>query len=270
MSNGLTFSTFYTFSKAIDSQDNDNDGSGVAPIQNRRLEKARASYDRNHRFIAYITYQLPVGKGRKFMNRGGMLNAIFGGYEIAWIQSLESGNPYNFSFAGSPYNYYPGFAGTQRPDVLTTPTLLPDWGNMGGDRFNQANRNPIIDINDFAYPGSALGCPNTIPATLSAADRQALIDKCSFQVGNSGRNIMTGTRLLWSQVSAQKNWRIQERWGIQLRWDFQNVFHNYNWSNPTLAVNFRDPASFGKITADQRTASIGGQALMNLTLQVTW
>ena len=109
-----------------------------------------------------------------------------------------------------------------------------------------------------------------IPSTLAGADRQALIDKCSFQVGNSGRNIMTGTRLLWSQVSAQKNWKIKERWGVQLRWDFQNPFHNYNWSNPTLAVNFRDPASFGKITSDQRTASIGGQSLMNLTLQVRW
>ena len=158
----------------------------------------------------------------------------------------------------------------QRPDVVKTPTLLPNWGNMGGDRFNQANRNPIIDMNDFAYPGSALGCPNVIPSTLAASDRQALIDKCSFQVGNSGRNIMTGTRLLWSQVSAQKNWRIRERFGVQLRWDFQNPFHNYNWSNPTLAVNFRDPSSFGKLTADQRTASVGGQALMNLTLQVTW
>ena len=270
MSKGLTFSTFYTYSKAIDSQDNDNDGSGVAPIQNRGLEKARAGYDRNHRFVAYATYQLPVGRGKKFLNHGGIVNAIAGGWEIAWIQTLESGNPYNFSFAGSPYNYFPGFAGAQRPDVVKTPSLLPNWGDMGGDRFNQANRNPIIDINNFAYPGSALGCPNTIPATLSAADRQALIDKCSFQVGNSGRNIMTGTRLLWSQVSAQKNWRIKERVGVQLRWDFQNPFHNYNWSNPTLAVNFRDPSSFGKLTADQRTASIGGQPLMNLTLQVTW
>ena len=148
---------------------------------------------------------------------------------------------------------------------------------MGPDACHQSNRNPIIDINNFAYPGSALGCPNVIPAALSATDRQALIDKCSFQVGNSGRNIMTGTRLLWSQVSAQKNWRFKERMGIQLRWDFQNPFHNYNWANPTLTVNYRDPlgsngrnSSFAKLTADQRTASIGGQALMNLTLQVTW
>lgn len=270
LSQGLSFSTFYTYSKAIDSQDNDNDGSGLAPIQNRGLEKARAGYDRNHRFVAYATVQLPVGKGRKFLNRGGVLNAVLGGWEVAWIQTVESGNPYTFSFSGSPYNYYPGFAGAQRPDVIKTAALLPNWGDMGGDRFTQANRNPIIDINDFAYPGSGLGCPNTIPTTLTAADRQSLIDKCSFQVGNSGRNIMTGTRLLWSQVSAQKNWRVKERVGIQLRWDFQNPFHNYNWANPTLAVNFRDPTSFGKLTADQRTASIGGQPLMNLTLQITW
>ena len=270
MSDGLSFSTFYTYSKAINSQDNDNDGSGVAPIQNRSLEKARAGYDRNHRFVAYVTYQLPFGKGKHWMNKGGVANAMFGGWEIAHIQTIESGNPYTFGFSGSPYNYLPGFAGAQRADVIKTPSLLPNWGNMGGDRFNQNNRNPIIDINNFAYPGSSLGCPNVIPTTLAGSERQALIDKCSFQVGNSGRNILTGTRLLWSQVSAQKNWMIKERFGVQLRWDFQNPFHNYNWSNPTLAVNFRDPASFGKITADQRTASVGGQALMNLTLQVRW
>ena len=51
MSKGLYFSTFYTYAKAIDSQDNDNDGSGLAPIQNRGLEKARAGYDRTHRVI---------------------------------------------------------------------------------------------------------------------------------------------------------------------------------------------------------------------------
>jgi hypothetical protein len=244
-SKGLTFSSFYTFSKSIDSQDNDNDGSGVAPIQNRSLEKARATFDRNHRFIAYATYELPVGKGRRMMNRGGMLDALFGGYEIAWIQTLESGNPMTFDFTNSPYDYYPTFAGARRPDVVGHPALLPDWGNVGGDRFTLANRNPVLDINAFAYPAA-------------------------FTPGNSGRNIVTGTRLLWSQVSAQKNFYIRERFKAQLRWDFQNPFHNYNFSPPTRTVDFKNPKNFGKLTDDQRTASLGGQALMNLTLQLTW
>ena len=119
MSHGLTFSTFYTFSKAIDSQDNDNDGSGVAPIQNRGLEKARAGYDRAHRFIAYSTYELPFGKRKRWLSGGGWKNAVLGGYEIAWIQALESGNPITFDFAGSPNNYYPTFAGNRRPNFVS-------------------------------------------------------------------------------------------------------------------------------------------------------
>jgi len=249
-SRGLMFSGFYTFSKTIDSQDDDNSGNvstgpGVAPIQNRGLEKARAGYDRNHRLIGVATYELPVGKGRHFLNRGGFLNAVFGGYEIAWIQTLESGNPLNFSFANSPYNYYPTFAGQRRPNLVGHPALLPDWGNLGGDRFNQQNINPVLDINAFAYPAP-------------------------FTPGNAGRNIVTGTRLLWSQVSAKKNFRITERFNLQVRWDFQNPFHNYNFSPPTTTVDFANPRTFGKLSADQRTASLGGQPLMNLALQLSW
>ena len=101
-------------------------------------------------------------------------------------------------------------------------------------------------------------------------DRQALIDKCSFLIGNSGRNIVTGTRLLYSQGSVQKNISFKERFNFQIRLDFQNVFHNYAWSNPTTAVDFRNPNTFAKISADQRTSSIGGQPLMNLKLQLSW
>ncbi|MGH9661346.1 MAG: hypothetical protein ACRD96_22560, partial [Bryobacteraceae bacterium] len=123
MSSGLYFDTFYTFSKTLDSQDGDNDGSGVAPIQNRGLEKARAGFDRNHRYIGVATYQLPVGKGKKFMNKGGVWNYIFGGYELAWIQTWESGNPLTFTFGnardaqGRTINHYPTFAGTRRPNL---------------------------------------------------------------------------------------------------------------------------------------------------------
>jgi hypothetical protein len=244
-SKGLTFSTFYTFSKAIDSQDGDNNGSGVAPINDRALEKARAGYDRNHRFIAYSTYELPVGKGKKFLNHGGLTNIIFGGYEIAWIQTIESGNPMSFTFANSPYNYFPSFAGSLRPNLVSQPSLRSGWGDLGGDRFNQNNSNAVVDINAFAYPAP-------------------------FTPGNSGRNIIAATRLLWSQVSAQKNFVITERVRAQLRLDFQNPFHNYNFNNPSNTVDFKNPKTFGKLTADQRTASVGGQSLMNLTVQLTW
>lgn len=257
---GLLLSTFYTFSKAINSQDTDNAGDGLAPIQNRSLEKARAGYDRNHRWIATVNYELPFGQGKKFLNYSGWKNIFFGGWELSWIQTVESGNPLNFSFANSPYNYWPTFAGTRRPDVVGQPVYnFGLWNNGGPDRFTQQNRPAVIDQNAaFAWPGGC-GQVTAIPAGSNRAN-------CDFRVGNAGRNILTGPRLVWAQVSAQKNFVFKERYRAQFRWDFQNALKTYNFTGPTTAVDFRNPQTFGKLLDDPRTASLGGQPLMNITL----
>ncbi|MCC6859554.1 MAG: TonB-dependent receptor [Bryobacterales bacterium] len=244
-SQGLTFLSFYTFSKAINSQDDNNAGGGVAPLQNRALEKARAGYDRNHRVVGTVSYELPMGRGKKWFNGGGVVNWLLGGYEIAWIQTFETGNPLTFSFRNSPYNYFPTWVGDWRPDLAGSPELRDNWRDMGPARFNQQTINPLFDINDFAYPAP-------------------------FTPGNAGRNIVTGTPLVWSQVSAKKNFYLSERFRFQVRWDFQNALKTYNFETPTTAVDFQNPRTFAKTTSDPRTASFGGQPLMNLTLQLTW
>lgn len=255
-SQGFYFSTFYTYSKAINSQDSDTNNTGVAPIQNRGLEKARAGYDRTHRFVGVVNYELPFGPGKKWVNGGGWKKWLFGGYEISFIQTIESGNPLTFSYSNSPYNYYPTFAGSRRPDANGQPTYdFGKWDNGGPDRFPQNNRPAVIDINAFQWAG---GCGQTLTRDNPGA--------CDFQVGSLGRNVLTGPRLVWSQVSAQKNFRFSERFNAQLRWDFQNVFKTYNFTGPSTAVDFRNRATFGKLLDDPRTASFGGQPLMNLTV----
>jgi hypothetical protein len=242
---GMTFSTFYTFSKAIDEQDNDNDGSGVAPIQNRRLEKGRAGFDRNHRFSGHITYELPVGKGRRFLDHGRVLNFVLGGWEIAWIQSLETGNPLTFGFANSPYNYYPTFAGVQRANINGPASIRSGWRDVGGDRFNTNNANPVISMPPFSYPAP-------------------------FTPGSSGRNIVTGLPLVWATTSAKKNFRFKERFNFQVRLDYNNPLKMYNFDPPTTTVDLKNPQTFGKISSDQRTANWGGEPLMNLTVAFSW
>lgn len=244
-SSGLQFSNFYTFGKAIDSQDADRDGSGVAPIQNRSLEKGLAGFDRRHRYVATMIYELPMGQGKRFLTGGGLKNKIFGGYSIGWIQYLESGNPLTFSFANSPFNYYPTFAGNRRPDIVSTPRLRDNWKDFGPDRFNAQGINPVIDINHFAYPGP-------------------------FQIGNAGRNIVRGFPLRTSNVSAQKNTKLSERINLLIRWDYQNAFHNFNFNPPSTVVDFQNPRTFAKVTGDITTTSIGAQPLMHLTVALSW
>jgi len=248
-SQGIVLNSFYTFSKAIDDCDSDSGTcSGVAPISNRNLNKGRAGYDRNHVFVANVVYELPVGKGRHFTVRNRLLDYLIGGYDISWVQSIESGNPFGFSFTNSPFNYFPSSIGNYVPLVTCNNISMPQFGlgsTIGGNRFNQALENPVLNASCFAPP----------PA---------------FTPGNAGRNIVTGPGIFYSQASAQKNFPIKERANLQLRFDFQNPFHNWGFNNPTNQVDFRNPQLFGKITGDQTTASFAGEPLMNLMLRLSW
>jgi len=247
-SRGLAFSTFYTWAKAIDSQDTDGSGSGVAPLQNRGLEKARAGYDRKHRYVGTVIYELPVGKGKRFLNRGGAWNKIIGGFEIAWVQTFESGNPLSFSFSNSPYNYYPTWAGSRRADLIGvgTPHVRDGWRNLGGDRFNTINMNPVLEsITLFGYPAA-------------------------FTLGNSGRNIVDGLPLVWSQASVKKNVRITERFNAQIRLDMTNALKTWNFNAPSTSVDLQNPRTWGKVSSAPLTSSFGGQPVMNLKIELTW
>jgi len=248
-SQGMVLNTFYTFAKAIDDCDTDYGVcTGVAPITNRDLNKGRAGYDMRHRFVTSLTYELPMGKGRRFLNHNRVLDWLLGGYEIAWIQTVQTGNPIGFSFTGSPYNYYPTNIGNWVPNLTCSDISMPHFGLgklIGGNRFNQALENPMVDVNCFAPPAA-------------------------FTPGNAGRNIMTGPASYYSQASAKKNFRFRERWNLQVRFDFQNPFHNYGFAAPTNQVDFKNPQLFGKITSDVTTAALNGEPLMNLMLRLSW
>lgn len=87
-SSGFTFLAAYTFSKAIgmfgDSQNpaNLNDG------------KAVTDYDVPHRFVFSTVYDLPFGRGRRFLQRGGVLGTIVAGWQLGNILTLQSGFPF--------------------------------------------------------------------------------------------------------------------------------------------------------------------------------
>ncbi len=135
----LTLDAFYTFAKSID-------GSGVGNVDvASNLYKGLSSFDRRQRFVGNFSYDLPVGKNRMLLNRGGVLNAVFGGYTLTWTYDIYTGNPITWGFTNSPYSYLPSFVGIQgRPNLIGTPALRDDWQDLGGDRFNQGNQNPTI------------------------------------------------------------------------------------------------------------------------------
>ncbi len=246
-SRGFSFLTYYTYSKVLDS-------SSSMQLLPRSVDRARAEFDRTHQYTASVVWDLPFGKGRKWLNRGGVWNAIFGGYDMVFIYRIASGQPLTFSFAGSPYRYMPTSLvayRSGRPDSTGQRARLRDgWSDLGPDRWTRANQNKLIESMDyFRYPAA-------------------------YGYGNVGRNTMDRQRFIDHNFSASKEWRVSERIRIQLRYDFQNPFHWYNLGPPDTTVNFTDPRIFGTILPstgnEGTTASGGGQPLQNITLAIRW
>ena len=239
-SRGLTLTSFVTWSKAIDEADNDGPASGVT-YYNRRLEKGRAGYDIALRSVTYATYELPLGRGRTWMNAGGWRDYLLGGWNLAWIQIFQSGTPVTFTVGGSPNRYLPG---SVRPNQLVPndQVIVENW--RIGDRFDNNLKNPMWNINGFAYPAA-------------------------YTVGSLGRNTIDGPGMIWSQVSLAKNLKVKERYNLDVRFDIQNPFKRPNFVNPVAVANLTNPGTFGKPTATVGSwSSLGGSFLATLGVKL--
>ncbi len=228
---GMTINSFYTFSKSINDVDEDGGASGVT-FYNRRLEKGRASYDVRHRWVSTFTWELPFGKGKKWMNGGGVKNAILGGWEFVWIQTFQTGTPFTVTFAGGPPTenrvYLPM---AQRPNqILPNDQAKLQHVNIGPNRFPFAAQTRYLNFDAFAYPA------NYTPGTL-------------------GRNTLEAPGIVWAQSSLSKDWVIKERIRFNLRFDVNNITKYHSFNPPNATFNLRDRTAFGTFTGTRGSFS---------------
>ena len=50
-----------------------------------------------------MTYELPFGKGKKWMNHSRMLDTVFGGYSFSWNFSVWAPTPTGIGYSGGTY-----------------------------------------------------------------------------------------------------------------------------------------------------------------------
>jgi hypothetical protein len=93
--NGFSFEANYTFQKIL--ADTTQDGQGaVDPYLdnlNQKLNYARPTYDRTHTINATMNLDLPFGRGRHWVNSGGIASKILGGFQVTSIFNISSGAP---------------------------------------------------------------------------------------------------------------------------------------------------------------------------------
>lgn len=214
---GMTLNAFYQLGKTLNDGDDDGGRSGIT-FYNRNLEKGRASYDIRHRFVSVFTYELPVGKGRKFMTGGGVKNYFLGNWDFAWTQTFQSGPPLLITAAGSPNRYLPGMV---RPNAVLPADQIVVKDYSVGNRFPLAAQNPYFNNAAFAYPAA-------------------------FTAGSLGRNVLESPGLQWTQLSLSKTIAVKERYRFTVRWDCNNPTKQPQLADPGGSYNLQSLAAFGR------------------------
>ncbi len=207
-SQGLTFLSHYTWSKAIDTASSQtgyiNQDHNCADCN-----KGLSGFNVAHRFVASAVYDLPFGKGRKYLSSSPRARQfLFGGWTVSLIQTLQSGF---YTSAVTTRNTANIEAGTLFPDIVG-PFQLPK-GERTADRWFNAS--------GFAQPAA-------------------------FRFGTAGRNILEGPGLKSTDFGIHKNFAITERQRLQFRFEAFNGLNNVNFALPQ---NNLAAADFGTITA---------------------
>lgn len=94
---GLQFLLSYTFSKSLDYGGSAASGGGAVggpqTITNFKAGYGPSGFNVPHRFVGSWVYEVPFGKGRKYL-KNGIVGNLLGGWELDGILTLSSGRPF--------------------------------------------------------------------------------------------------------------------------------------------------------------------------------
>jgi hypothetical protein len=213
-SKGLTYLSGYTWSKSIDDGSairvHDTDVLFPQSSYNLHAQRGLSSFHQSHRAVTSVLYDLPAGKGRRFLSQGGVADAILGGWELGSILTFQSGFPMTATDGGKDQSNT-GIT-YDRPNATGQYAIL-----------QRDVRNPQRWFNTDAFKLQPLGT-----------------------FGTAGRNtILTPGSIQWD-FSVHKEFRFVEKQALQFRLEAFNFPNHPNWGNPDNAIT---NSTFGTITS---------------------
>jgi hypothetical protein len=248
--NGLNLMAAYTWSKTLTDADSalpffaslHGGGSAQNPFD-LKGERSLSNQDVPQTLVLSYIYELPVGKGKKFLPQGGVLDKIVGGWEFSGIHRYQSGQPLSFCCAGG----IPNFAGGIRFDQV-----LP---NLYSPQFTSGNFNPVTQP---MFNRAAFFDPNA-PSRINGGGAYAF-------------GTMTRTEG-WQRMRAfesedfnlLKNMRFTDRVTAVLQANFINAFNRHIFNRPP-DLNPND-GSFGILDTN---STLEPPRRVQLQLKVRW
>ncbi|CAN5577168.1 hypothetical protein BH20ACI4_BH20ACI4_08620 [soil metagenome] len=224
INNGIGYQLAYTYSVSKDTRSFDptfttvsrgtNQSASSTPfdINNRSLNYSWSDFDRRHVIHAYYVFDLPFGRGRKFVSdMPKALDFVIGGWQLAGTFNLASGRPFTVYSGLNTFS-----------NAVSSLANCNDCPRNLGSLIQQNGTN--YWFSDEAISRFSVPAPG--------------------EIGNTPRNYFIGPRQFQTDVSLSKKFKFTERYSFDLRVDARNLTNTPSFGLPTAVVT---SGSFGQI-----------------------
>jgi hypothetical protein len=250
MSHGYSFQASYMWASNLNQTTRENEFDNF-------LVRVPTNNSVPHSLTANFIYELPLGKGKKFLSENKWIGAIVGGWQVSGIYTKQSGRVYG----------------------------LGNWFYFGGDLRNLAKNTKDQTVDEWfnwkLFPGAARDYIATNRAAYEARIRSIVPESVLAQMGNScgtGNNVactyanvipvnfqpnsfhrrVFPTALNWlrgmgkNQLDANivRRFAIKEKKTLEVRVDMINALNHVLWDNPNTDIN---STNFGRTTTQWNT-----------------
>jgi|HubBroStandDraft_6_1064221.scaffolds.fasta_scaffold02106_7 hypothetical protein len=262
VSQGLQFLAHYTLSRAYAYD------SGYFDV-NKAFAWGPNPDNRNQVFVANTIYELPVGKGKRFMSDSGrVMDLLIGGWQVSNTLTYGTGLPWTPSLQNCGQI---SDAGPCRPNKVGNQTLANGVTRTSAGTFwftpvTTLNQNlPEIKTSPTDLTGTSDSCQTARPVAGPFA-----LPACG-QIGNVGFNSYRGPHAFYDDMSLSKNFTITERIKAQFRFDAYNVFNHPVLGIPSNAcVDCAGGGQINDIEADGSPGSPVGMRQLQFGFRVTF
>jgi hypothetical protein len=199
----LTLHAAYTIGKLIDNvQERFSGRTSLVDPNNLRASRSIADYDRSQYFVVSYIYELPWGRGKRWLQHGP-LAAVVGNWQISGITTFGAGMPV--------------------PITAPSNTRLPGVGGYA-DRLRSGYLPPKERTLDRWFDTKAFAAP-------------ALY---TFPTGSRTEPDVRTPGIKTFDMSLSRIQRIRERASLQFRAEFFNAFNTPQFGAPTGSVTSVD------------------------------
>jgi hypothetical protein len=219
LQSGLSFLAAYTYSKSLDEGGGGNSSTGdsrlnVQDPNNLKANYGLSSFNFKHRFTLSGVYQLPVGRGRKYLpNSNRFVDGVAGGWQATSILTLQSGAPLTVNMSTTTSN-----TGTlQRPNQVCN-------GNLPASQQT---------IHRFYNTSCYVAPPN-------------------YTFGNTGRNTIVGPGYEEWDAGVMKEFHPIEPVAVQFRAEAFNALNHPNFTLPSGSIGSSAAGTITSTLGSQR------------------